>query len=174
MDGWGTRLWCNTILDFLEIKSFLVGSHLAGDVRGVSQGARGEVGRALSRGTTATSAAASTRGNCLQGTVVSWYRHCSTRTLRQTCTLCSVVYMSYFIGLFQARGVHSLALNITGHWYNAGMPQGRRGNGSLITTTRKATYKMLLCNIQSLWLWPSMVPSDQSTYCSYVKSWTSK
>ena len=110
MDSWGTRLWCNTILDFFEIKSFPVGSHLAGDVRGVSQGARGEVGRALSRGTTATSAAASTRGNCLQGTVVSWYRHCSTRTLRPTCTLCSVDVLEYpFKVPFQARGVHGFS-----------------------------------------------------------------
>ena len=104
-----------------EIKSFPVESHLAGDVRGVSQGARGEVGRALSRGATATSAAASTRGNCLQGTVVSWYRHCSIRTLRPTCTLCSVDIFGYpFKVPFQARGVHGFS-STKYTWYNTSL-----------------------------------------------------
>ena len=59
--GWlGHKTMMQYHSGFLGIKSFPVGSHLAGDVRGVSQGARGEVGRALSRGATATSAAAST------------------------------------------------------------------------------------------------------------------
>ena len=43
-----------------EVKAIPVASHLGADVRRVSQGARGEVGGALSRGTTATSAATST------------------------------------------------------------------------------------------------------------------